>query len=171
MESQFEQLMQKYGIVSEKNETSLQNYNGLPNPGTEIMIKPEASAHPFVKSKGKEFQEKIAQFITDGKKKSRKYKLLITAVNTIRPGAEYVGEVGGPLGYLVTIVQNHGTHNTGHFELPLETVEVINASWNANGAEVPEEWRQNMDRFNRFSEIVKGYFDRGEQPKGSIANP
>jgi hypothetical protein len=169
MESKFEQLMQKYGIVSEKNETSLQTANSLPGPGTEVKFKPNASSHPFVKSKGREFQEKVAQYIADNKKKTKKYRLLITAVNTIRAGSEYASEAGGPLGYLATLVENHGTHNSGHFEVPLDVLEVVNASWNANGAEIPDDWRYDTEKYSKFAQAIKGYWTDGRQPAGSVA--
>jgi hypothetical protein len=171
MESKFEQLMQKYGIVSEKNETSLQTANSLPGPGTEVKFKPNASSHPFIKSKGREFQEKVAQYIADNKKKTKKYRLLITAVNTIRAGSEYASEAGGPLGYIATLVENHGTHNSGHFEVPLDALEIVNASWNANGAEIPDGWGYDVSRFNKFAQAVKGFHVSGIQPKGTIENP
>ncbi len=76
MESQFEKLMQKYGIISEKNETSLQTTNGLPGPGTEVKFLPNASSHPYVKSKGQEFQDRVAKYISENKKKTKKFLVI-----------------------------------------------------------------------------------------------
>lgn len=168
MESKFEQLMQKYGIISEKNETSLQTSNGLPQPGTEISIIDSAASHPFVKGKGQEFQDRIKKYISENKKKTRKYRLLITGVNTIRSGSEYAADQGGPLGYLVNIVENHGTHNTGHFTIPLELIKIINVDWNANSGEIPDEWRYDTEKYGKFAQAIRGYFTTGSQPKGVV---
>lgn len=171
MESKFEQLMQKYGIVSEKNETSLQTANGLPGPGTEVSIIDGAASHPFVKGKGQEFQDRIKKYISENKKKTRKYRLLISGVSTIRSGSEYVSDQGGPLGYLASVTENHGTHNTGHFSIPLELLKIENAGWNANGAEIPDSWGYDVSRFNKFAQAVKGFHVSGIQPKGTLENP
>ncbi len=172
MESKFDQLMAEYGIIEEKNDPSLMNYSGTLTPGTEVKFKPSASSHPFIKSKGQEFQDKVKKYVSENKKKSKKYRLIVTAVNTIRPGMEYMSDTGGNLGFLATITENYGTHNTNSFTVPAEVLEVVNASWNQNSADVPDEWRQDMSRFNRFNEVIRGYFDRGGmQSKGIITNP
>lgn len=171
MESQFEKLMQKYGIISEKNETSLQTTTGLPTPGTEISILDSAASHPFVKGKGQEFQDRIKKYISENKKKSRKYRLLISGVNTIRSGSEYAADQGGPLGYLASVVENRGVYNSGSFTIPLDLLKIVNTSYNAHQGEIPDEWVQDQSRFNRFNEVIHGYFDRGVQPKGTVANP
>ena len=169
MESQFEKLMQKYGIVSEKNETSLQTANGLPGPGTEVKFSDNAASHPFIKSKGQEFQDRVKKYVSENKKKTRKYRLLITAVNTIRAGTEYASEAGGPLGYVATVVENHGTHNSGSFTVPLDVLEVVNTSYNANAGETPPAWNYDTEKFGKFSQALKGYWVSGIQPAGTVA--
>lgn len=166
-ESKFDELMKSYGIIQEKNEPDLQSYNHIPTPGTEITIKPEAVKHPFVKSRGTEFQENIKNIVADNKKKTRKYRLLISQTKPIRNGAEYTGEGTSPMGYTVTIIKQTGPVHQGHFELPLELVEVVNAEWNQNGADVPEEWYQNMEKYGKFADAIKGYWVDGRQPVGA----
>lgn len=169
MESKFEQLMQKYGIVSEKNETSLQTYGSLPTPGTEVRFRADAASHPFVKEKGVEFQNKIKQFISDNKKKTKKYRLLISAVNTIRPGITVAGDAS-TLGTIATIIEQIGPVTMGHYVVPLEILEIENASWNMNGAEVPDSWNYDTEKYGKFSQAIRGYWVDGRQPKGSIEN-
>lgn len=170
MESQFEQLMQKYGIVSEKNETSLQTTTGLPTPGTEVKFLPNASSHPYIKSKGQEFQDRVAKYISENKKKTRKYRLIISAVNTIRTGTEYAGESGGPLGFLATVTEQQGPSvGQNSFTVPLETLEIVNAAYNANAADIPDSWKYDTSKYSAFSQALKGYWVDGRQPVGSVA--
>lgn len=165
MESAFDQLMKTYGIISEKNETALLTSTNLPGPGTEVSLVSNAASHPFIKSKGAEFQAKVKQYVADNKKKNRKYRLLISSVRNIRPSIEMVSGGGDSLGLVADVIENHGTHNMGSFTVPLEVLKIENAAWNQNGADIPDGWKYDDSRFNKFNEVVKGFSVRGEQPK------
>lgn len=170
MESKFDQLMQKYGIISEKNETSLQTSNGLPGPGTEVCFLPNAASHPFVKGKGQEFQDRVKKYIAENKKKTRKYKLLITAVTTVRSGSEYAADQGGPLGYLATVIEQKGPSvGQNSFTVPLDILEIVNTSYNALAADIPDDWKYDTSKYSAFAQALKGYWVDGRQPAGSVA--
>lgn len=168
MESQFEKLMQEYGIISEKNETALLTSTNLPGPGTEVSLVSNAASHPFVKSKGAEFQAKVKQYVADNKKKTKKYRLIISNVKNVRPSIELAGDAGSSLGYVADVIEQIGPSvMSSSFSIPLDCLVVVNAAHNQNAGEIPDSWKQNMDKYSSFAQVIKGYSLRGEQPKSN----
>jgi hypothetical protein len=167
--SKFDEVLRSFGLLQEQNIADLQSDTHIPTTGTEVKIVANAQNHPMVKAKGEEFQKTISELVADGKKKTCKYRLIISNVKTIRGGTTDV--VSSPVGHVVTITKQIGPVMKGHIELPLELVKVVNASWNQNSSEIPEEWKQNMEKYSAFNNIIKGYFEKGIQPKGTLANP
>ncbi len=164
--SKFDEVLRSFGLLQEQNIADMQSDTHLPTPGTEVKIKPEAVNHPLVKNKGEEFQKTIHDIVADTKKKSCKYRLIVSNTKPIRTGSS--DNLSAPLGYVVTIVKQIGPVMKGHIELPLELVEVVNASWNQNSSEIPEEWRQNMDKYGKFAQAIRGYWVDGRQPVGVV---
>lgn len=158
MSSKFAELMKKYGVVAEKSNPDLMTYDSLPNPGTEVIFKANAAAHPFVKSKGTQFEQKIQSYVSEQKKKNKKYRIIISAVNPVRSGANSVDGNSATLGYTVTLIEQTGVVNKNHFEVPLEVLEVVNASWNQNGADIPDAWKYDTTKYTAFAQAVKGYY-------------
>ena len=159
--------MKQYGVVEEKNNPDLMNYNDLPGPGTEVVFKANAAAHPFVKGKGAQFEQKINTYVSEQKKKTRKYRIIISAVNPVRTGSNLGSDIGAPLGYIATLVEQIGVVNKGHFEVPLEILEVSNAAWNMNGADVPDGWKYDTTKYTAFAQAVKGYYVGAHAPNAS----
>jgi hypothetical protein len=157
MSSKFAELMKNYGVVVEKSNPDLMTDDYLPTPGAEVIFKANAAAHPFIKSKGSQFAEKIQSYVSEQKKKNKKYRIIISAVNPVRTGVS-TDSTGATIGFTVTLIEQTGVVNKNHFEVPLEVVEIVNASWNQNGADVPDAWKYDTAKYTAFANAVKGYY-------------
>jgi len=168
MEYKFDKLLESFPIL-EKQQTDVATDNGVPTPGTTVSIKPEALTHPFIKMKSLEFQQRMAEYVEDNKKKKKKFRLVVTNVIPARNSVEYYEGASAPLGYLVTVVNQIGPVSKGHFSVPLELLTIENAAWNAMQADIPDEWNYDTTKFGKFMDVINGYMATGNPPVGTLA--
>lgn len=148
---------------------NLQNYSGLPEPFTEVTFKKDAMSNPAMSGRDSQFREKIEKYIKEANSPDRKYKLLVSSVNSVRNAMEFSGAASGPIGWIVQLVEQEGPVTKGHFTVPLDVLEVKNAAWNLNQAPVPEGWRYDRFKHKSFADIYDDY-NKAKQPKGTITN-
>ena len=153
-------------VVEEADNPSLQNYNGLPEPFTEVRFKKDALKDPNVQRLGGQTQEKIKQYIAESDSKDRKYRLIVSACHAIRNTLDLAG--AGSLGYIVDIVEQEGPVSKGHFTVPLEVLEIKNAGWNAMQAPIPDGWRYDRFKHKKTFEVISSAYNDGKQPEGTI---
>src|SRR6478735_2310714 len=172
MESQFDILEKKLRnetLVTEATDNAnLQNYNGLPEPFTEVTFKKDALKDPYMASRDSQFKERIASYIKEAGSPDCKYRLLISSVNAIRNSMDFGGNTA-PLGHIAQIVEQEGPVTKGHFTVPLSVLEYKNAAWNQMQAPIPNSWRYDRYKHQKFADIFDEY-NKGKQPKGTIKN-
>lgn len=172
MESQFDilenQFKQEVLVLEGKDNPDLQNYNGLPEPFTEVMFKADALKDPYIAGRDSAFQEKIKNYIKEANSENRKYRLLVSSINAIRNSMDFASNTA-TLGHLVQLVEQEGPVTRGHFTVPLCVLEYKNAAWNAMQAPIPSAWRYDRFKHKSFADIFDEY-NKGKQPKGTITN-
>lgn len=170
MESHFANLEKKLrseALVTESDNNNLQNYNGLPEPFTEVTFKKDALSDPYIAGRDQAFKERIANYIKESSSPDRKYRLLISSVNSVRNNMEFAGAQSGPIGHIVQLVEQEGPVTKGHFTVPLSVLEYKNAAWNANQAPIPSSWRYDRYKHTKFADMFDAY-NKGMQPNGTL---
>lgn len=172
MESQFDILEKQYRadvlVLEGSDNPDLQNYNGLPEPFTEVVFKADALKDPYISSRDSAFQERVKKYIQETHSENRKYRLLISSVNTVRNSLDFAGNTAA-LGHIAQIVEQEGPVTKGHFTVPLSVLEYKNAAWNANQAPIPSSWRYDRFKHKSFADLFDEY-NKGKQPKGTLEN-
>jgi hypothetical protein len=171
MESKFTDLYNKLlkpEVIQEGTDNpDLQNYNGLPEPFTEVKFRKDAMNHPFLKTKDAAFRDKVLKYIKEADSPDRKYRLMISSVNAIRGNLELADQQSGPIGHIAQIVEQEGAATRGHFTVPLELLEFKNAAWNQMQAPIPDGWRYDRFKHTKFADIFDAY-NKGKQPPGTV---
>lgn len=169
MESKFKDLYIKFmgesAVIEEADNANLQNYNGLPEPFTEVRFKSDALKNPYIANRDGAFKEKIKNYIAETDSKDKKYRLVVSAVHAIRNSMEFGGT--GALGHTVDIIEQEGPVSKGFFTVPLEALEIKNAAWNAMQASIPDGWRYNRFKHVKFADMFDDY-NKGQQPNGTV---
>lgn len=169
MESHFDKLesqLRTESLVTEANNPTLHNYNGLPEPFTEVKFKKDALKDPYLQGLTSEFKSRIENYIKESESPDKKYRLLISAVTSVRNSMDFAGS-GAPVGHLVQLVEQEGPVTRGHFTVPLSVLEIQNAAWNANQAPVPNSWRYDRFKHRNFADMYDEY-NKGMQPNGTF---
>lgn len=170
MESQFdiiEKQLRTESLLKEANDPNLHNYNGLPEPFTEVTFKKDALSDPYLQGLDSAFRERITNYIKEADSPDKKYRLLISSVNSVRNNMEFAGAQSGPIGHIVQLVEQEGPVTRGHFTVPLSVLEYKNASWNAMQAPIPNSWRYDRFKHKNFADLYDQY-NKGLQPNGTI---
>lgn len=169
MESQFENILKQYGtVIEEKKDPQKMTLNNLPDPHTEVIFKKDAAEHPYVKSKDAEFQARVKGYVddtsTEEKKKNRKYRILVSGVETSRNAVEFASNQSGPISYMVSLIEQEGPFTRMQFTVPLDILETENGAWNAMQADIPSGWRYDRFKHRKFAEILDQY-NKNQEPE------